>query len=519
MRIPIAVKYSLMIMFTILTTSALLSWYFLGYMKEELQSEMYKRGGAVARNMAYTVAPLLLSKDDAKIGAALASAIKEPDVESMSVLDHDFKTVADARPEALGKPFYDPVLDIRNVSSSVHAVDEENDQLVFARVAKFSGVQVGLVVVRVGRGALRIAIKSATRRVLLITCIIAGLVIVIGFFTLSRTIKPLSMVLDGTRRISRGEFSTRLEIKSNDEIGELARAFNDMAARTELFFRYVDKSIAERLAQDESLARPGGSMRQVSVLFGDMRDFTAMSNQRSPSDVVWILNTYFDLFFEVVHQFGGVVDKTMGDAIMAFFEPSRANAIDNSHRATLAAVCMKSAVWILNRVIDEAKRSGVDVVLEPRNFGFSVATGRLIVGNIGSDRKMDYTVCGPAVNLASRLQQETKNGEIVLDKFTAMDVEELVEIGELHQVQPKGFLPLQKVTPYNVIRVKEVKLPQLRTIMRRLFSKSFFRLHMSRAVSEPMSDEQVQHLVQFVARLIDGDPKDFLSGDLVKGDC
>ncbi len=510
MRIPIAVKYSLLIMFTILATSALLSWYFLGYMKEELQSEMYKRGGAVARNMAYTVAPLLLSKDDAKIGAALASAIKEPDVESVSILDHDFKIVADARPGALGKPFYDPVVDVRNVRSSVQAVDEDNDQLVFARVAKFSGVQVGLVVVRVGRGALRIAVKSATRRVLLITCIIAGLVIVIGFITLSRTIKPLAMVLEGTRRISRGEFSTRLTVKSNDEIGELAGAFNDMAARTELFFRYVDKSIAERLVRDESLARPGGTLRQVSVLFGDMRDFTAMSNQRSPSDVVWILNTYFDLFFEVVHQFGGVVDKTMGDAIMAFFEPSEARAIDNSHRATLAAVSMKSAVWILNQVIGEAMRSGVDVVLEARNFGFSVATGRLIVGNIGSDRRMDYTVCGTAVNLASRLQQETKSGEIVLDKFTAMDVEELVEIDELRQVQPKGFSASQKVTPYRVSRVKEQKMPQLRSIMRRLFSRDFFLLHMSRAAAAPMSDEQVKHLVQFAARLIDGDSQAFL---------
>lgn len=511
MRIPIAVKYSLLIMFTILATGALLSWYFLDYMKEELQSEMYKRGGAIARYIAYTVSPLLLSRDDAKISAALASAIKEPDIESMSVLDHDFKIVADGRPEAVGKAFYDPAVDVRRVQSSFQTLDEDNDQLVFARVAKFSGVQVGMVVVRVGRGALRIAIQAATRRVLLITCIIAGLVIVFGFFTLSRTIEPLATVVDGTRRISRGEFSTRLKIKSKDEIGELAAAFNDMAARTELFFRYVDKSIAERLARDESLARPGGTLRQVSVLFGDMRDFTAMSNQRTPSDVVWILNTYFDLFFEVVHQFGGVVDKTMGDAIMAFFEPTQAREIDNSHRATLAAVSMKSAVWILNKIVDEAMRSGLEVALEPRNFGFSVATGRLIVGNIGSVRKMDYTVCGPAVNLASRLQQETKNGEIVLDKFTAMDVEELVEIEQMRQVQPKGFSQMQQVTPYRVVSVSERKLPQLRTVMRKLFPKEFFLSHMSRSGTPTIGEEQAKTMVQFAARLIDKEPLSFLN--------
>jgi len=512
MRIPIAIKYSVLILTTILLTSVLLSWFFLDYMRTEMQSELYKRGNSIARNLAYSVAPLLLGKDEAKVAATLKNVLKEPDVEEVTVLDHDFIVVADNWSKLVGKKFDHPLLDVSSVKTFSMLVDESKDQLIFVQVSSFGGVQVGTVIVKISRQVLQVAIKSATSRVLYITGIIAGLVILLSFLTLNRTIKPLAKVLEGTQRISEGDFSTRLNIKSKDEIGDLADAFNDMAARTELFFRYVDKSIAERLAHDESLAQPGGQLKQVSVLFGDMRDFTAMSNQRSPSDVVWILNTYFDLFFQVVHRFDGVVDKTMGDAIMAFFEPSQVSEIDNSISATMAAVSMKAAAWVLNGVIVEAASKKISIQVEPRNFGFAVATGRLIVGNIGSDRRMDYTVCGPAVNLASRLQLETSKGEVVLDKFTAMDVEELVGIKELPRVRPKGFSETQTVTPFQVVKVVPSKMSEVRALLIKVFSRRFFSTHFGRPDDNQakLGPNQIEHLVDVARQLIEKDPPIFL---------
>jgi adenylate cyclase len=511
MRIPIAIKYSLLFLTAILLTSALLSWNFLDYMKVEMESELLKRGQSISRNLAYSVAPLLLSKDEAKISASLKNVLKEPDVETASVLDHQHTIVADSWPRRIGRPFDDPLFDPGSTKDSERFESEADDQIVFFQVATFGGVKVGSVVVRISRSVLHLAIESATRRVLYITGIIAGFVILLSFITLSRTIKPLAKVLEGTKRISRGDFSTRLKVKSKDEIGELATAFNDMAARTELFFRYVDKSIAERLVNDESLARPGGQLKQVSVLFGDMRDFTELSNQRSPSEVVWILNTYFDLFFQVVHHFGGVVDKTMGDAIMAFFEPSHSSDIDNSRSATMAAVSMKAACWILEFVVQEAASKKIAVSIETRKFGFAVATGRLIVGNIGSSRRMDYTVCGPAVNLASRLQMDTKQGQILLDKFTAMDVEDIVDLRELEQVRPKGFSAAQAVTPYQVIRVKPAEMVKIRSLLRRLFDKRFLHEHLLTETGESrLSKEQLDYLVVHADRRISSDPPAFL---------
>ncbi len=514
MRVPIAVKYSILLLAIIVTTAAALSWYFLDFLGGEMESELHKRGRALTRHLAYTAAPLLLSKDDAKIAAALNHVLKDADIVEASILDHDQRVVADSQPNQVGLVFSDKRVPIPEVDSDAPEVVRVGSQLVFVQNSTFGGVRVGSVVVRASRSAFRRAVESATSQVLFITAVIACVVIVLSFLMLHRTLKPLAQVLEGTRRISRGDFSTRLKLHSNDEIGELAEAFNGMAARTELFFRYVDKSIAERLAQDESLAHPGGRLKQVSVLFGDMRGFTQLSNQRLPAEVVLILNAYFDLFFQTIYHHGGVVDKTMGDSVMAFFESPRTTDLDHSRRAAMSAVSMRSAVWVLNQTLREAERGKIPTILEPEDFGFSVATGRLIVGNMGSEQRMDYTVCGPAVNLAARLQEETTRGEVVFDRFTAMDVEDLVATKELPRVRPKGFKASHEVTPYLVRGLTTAQQIRTRKLLQKLFSESFFRTHLGVSPGEVPGPtrEQIAQLRAIAHGFLDRDPSDFFVG-------
>jgi adenylate cyclase len=511
MRVPIAVKYSILLLVIILTTAAALSWYFLDFLGDEMESELHKRGRALTRHLAYTAAPLLLSKDDAKIAAALNHVLKDSDIVEASILDDEKKVVADSQPNRVGLAFSDPAVRLPAEDSETPQVMRVEDQLVFVQNSTFGGVLVGSVVVRASRSAFYHAIESATSQVLYITAFIACVVIALGFLMLHRTLKPLAQVLEGTRRISAGDFSARLKIRSNDEIGDLADAFNGMAARTELFFRYVDKSIAERLAEDESLAHPGGQLKQVSVLFGDMRGFTQLSNQRLPSEVVLILNAFFDLFFQTIYHHGGVVDKTMGDSVMAFFESPRTTDLDHSRRAAMAAVSMRSAVWVLNQTIGEAERRKIPTVLEPKEFGFSVATGRLIVGNMGSEQRMDYTVCGPAVNLAARLQEETTRGQVVFDRFTAMDVEDLVITKELPRVRPKGFKTSHEVTPYLVRALTPAQQIRTRKLLQKLFVESFFKLHIADPLEEVRrpSREQITQLRTIAHGLLNQDPSQF----------
>lgn len=492
-RVSISFKYSLLVLLSIAATSSLISWFVLDLMVSEVQSQLVLRGTSIARQLGTSLAPLLLSNDEAKVRAALLNALKEEGVIGGTIVDADGLVVADRENAPIGNPPAEPLLSLfRECLGQV----TDSTRLIFLSPSEYSKVRLGCVAIELSRSALEQAIRRTTEKVLTATLMIALAVILLSFLTLRRTLRPLARVIEGTQRIAAGDFTFRLSQSSRDEIGDLARAFNDMAGRTELFFRYVDKSIAERLIADESLARPGGQLKQASVLFGDMRDYTGLSNRRSPAEVVWILNTYFELFFEVVHHFRGVVDKTMGDAIMAFFEPTQTNDTSNARRATLSAIAMRGVVHVMEGTIVEATRREIPVLIEPRLFGFGVATGRLIIGNIGSARHMDYTLCGPAVNLASRLQQDTIHGEVIIDRFTNIDVESLIATHELPMVLPKGFAPTHEVTPYQVIGLSEKESTPLGEVLGDLFNRQFFQEHI---LDRRTSKTQKQHLDELVS--------------------
>jgi class 3 adenylate cyclase len=232
--------------------------------------------------------------------------------------------------------------------------------------------------------------------------------------------------------------------------------------------------IIERLIADESLTKPGGRLSDLSVLFGDMRGYTAISNRRTADEIVRIVNTYFHLFIECVAYNGGVVDKTMGDAIMAVFERGDAEDVEgHKRRGIIALTAMKASCRVLNRFVRERAANGERLDVEPCEFGFAMASGKAIVGNIGSWRRMDYTVCGRVVNLASRLEGMTKHGEVIIDNFTRLGTGHLIRFETLPPVQPKGFAEDEKVTPHRVTALTEDETHRMRIFLKRIFTFSF----------------------------------------------
>jgi class 3 adenylate cyclase/uncharacterized membrane protein affecting hemolysin expression len=517
-RISITVKYSLLVLVAILGTAGLVYAFLLDLLRDEIHRQLLARGESLTRQLAYSMGPLILSKDEAKAAAMVNNALKDADIMEVLVMDADGLALAKAGPGA--RDLVSPAWLVPELLACQGRVeDEEADRLAFLEPSTFGGVRLGCVVVRISRRPIQQAVAEVSNRVLMVTAIVSLGMILATFLMLRRNLRPLAKVIDGTRRIAEGDFSTRLKVRGRDEIGELAMAFNGMAARTELFFRYLDRSIAERLVRDESLARPGGRIKAVSVVFGDMRRFTALSNTRPPSEVVWILNTYFDLLFQVVHHHGGVVDKTMGDAIMAFFEAEGAENSRHAQRAALSAVSMRAAVWVLGEALREAHKIGIPLLVEPCEFGFAVATGRLIVGNIGSEKHMNYTVCGPSVNLAARLQEDTQLGEVIVDRFTAMDAEHLVQLQALAPVQPKGFSAHERVTPFLVMGLAPQELARLRPLLKRLFHPGFIRRQLlpGQVNGKPLPEAAAQSYLEQIRALceaaIERNPPRFLTTD------
>ncbi len=200
----------------------------------------------------------------------------------------------------------------------------------------------------------------------------------------------------------------------------------------EAFAKYVSHQVAEEISKNiEDLKLDSGERRDISILFSDIRGFTSMSEKLPPEEVVRRLNIYFKAMVEVVFRFDGTLDKYVGDAIMAFFGAPK-QAPDHARKACLCALSMKQE---LKKVNERLMTEGIP----PMQIGIGINSGEVVVGNIGSERRMDYTVIGDSVNLASRLEGLNKEfgTTIIISEFTLKKAGDFVT-RDLGQVNVKG---------------------------------------------------------------------------------
>ena len=249
---------------------------------------------------------------------------------------------------------------------------------------------------------------------LLAAITLAGLAAaVVAALALARSLAlPVQRLAEHTRRIASGDYDTRLDLRRRDELGQLAEAFNAMSAGLaerdrvrDLLDKNVSPEVAAQLVRQG--AALGGEEREVTVLFCDLRGFTPLSEGLEPRELVALLNRYLDRMSSAIEAQGGVIDKYIGDEIMALFGAPVA-APDSADRAVRAALSMRAALAELNGELAAEGRP-------PLAFGIGVNTARVVAGNIDSHRRLNYSVIGDGVNLAARLQTLTRRAEFAAD--------------------------------------------------------------------------------------------------------
>ena len=446
-----------------------------GVLRTSVEKEITKRGASLASNFAGSNAPLLLrlpSEDDQqRLDYNIHALAADPDVLDARVADHRGIVVASIRQDEMGSAL--PGFFLATDAPTVFT-DSERHAYHFRAVIRYGTVELGTFVLSLSSQPLDTALARALRYAVLFTTGVAVVMCIFALLFVRREVRPLQIISSQLGAIAKGDFSQRMAEDRRDEIGELAQAFNVMLRRAQLFFHYVDKMIIDRLIADESLTKPGGRLHDLGVVFGDMRGYTAISNRRTADEIVRIVNTYFYLFIECVAFNGGVVDKTMGDAIMAIFERGDTEDFEgHKQRGVIAITAMKASCRVLNRFLRQRAARGEHLDIEPCEFGFAMASGKAVVGNIGSWRRMDYTVCGRVVNLASRLEGMTKHGEVIIDNFTRLGTTHIVRTEMLPPVQPKGFSEAEKVTPHRVTALTDDDAQRLRVFLKRIFTFSF----------------------------------------------
>jgi adenylate cyclase len=220
--------------------------------------------------------------------------------------------------------------------------------------------------------------------------------------------QPVLQLAAHAERVATGDYEARMHLQRNDELGQLASAFNAMSAGLaerdrirDLLDKNVSPEIATRLLREG--AALGGEEREVTVLFADLRGFTTLSEKLQPPELLGLLNRYLDRMSGEIEQRGGVIDKFIGDAIMALFG-APVGQPDSADRALGAALAMEQALVAFNRELATEGR-------RPLAVGIGINTARVVAGNIGSHRRLNYSVIGDGVNIAARLESLTRTPE------------------------------------------------------------------------------------------------------------
>jgi len=274
--------------------------------------------------------------------------------------------------------------------------------------------------------------------------------LLVGWMAARAIFVPAHALQMAMERVAEGNLDTHAPIQDLDTMGALTGHFNTMVEGLrerekirQVFGRYVAKQVADEILSGR--VELGGEQRTATVLFTDIRGFTSMSEKMEPTEVVTFLNSYFEHMVHCVIENGGVLDKFIGDAIMALFGvPVGKTTQEDARAAARCAIGMRTALRTLNA---ERHEQGEP----PIEMGIGIHTGTLVVGNIGTKERTEYTVVGDAVNLASRLEGMTKTlGQPVLISESTAELLGDMDLTELGAYEIRG-----RVEPVRLFTVQD----------------------------------------------------------------
>jgi len=302
-------------------------------------------------------------------------------------------------------------------------------------------------------------ITATTRRNIYLTAAVLFISIMFVWF-FSKTISiPLKTLAAAARNIEGGQFKQQFKIKGRDEIGWLGASFQKMSGALHIFGRFTNREIAVKAMRGE--IKPGGLPKHATIFFSDIRGFTALSENftkafgdKASDKIVFWLNNYLTSMVECVEKTGGAVDKFIGDAVMAHWGTAytAGSPRKDAFNCVKAAIMMRHALIALNK-----DRAANDPGNPPIRIGCGINTGIVTAGQIGSELRMEYTVIGDPVNLASRVEALTKPlaADILITEDTWKLIGDSLITEEMPPVTVKG--KAKPVRLFAVVNFAEAK--------------------------------------------------------------
>ncbi len=466
-RIPITYKYSFSIGFVILILMSALGLGILNRQTRLLRAQTYDFGQTVADQMAGSATDPILADEGWRLGPLVTTLRSNASVLGAAVLSADGDTLASsgAIPHYTAEPiemsnreageqdqpyieWYDPA-----------GGEGNRDVVTFVSPSLYGDIAVGWIMVTFSRAYLNESLQSSVRVIVAATIVMILFGIGLSIFIGRRLSRPIHQLMDASRALSKGDIQYRFTEKRRDEFGQLMSSINTMAdgilQKTEvekIFSRYVSPTVAQEILSNLAEVRIGGKHVQASVLFADIVGFTRLSEQLEPNEVADLLNSYFTHIAHIAALHHGIVDKYIGDCAMLLFGAPEEDP-DHCFHAIDCAITIQKLAKKLNEQRSEEGRVTVQ-------FRIGINTGWMLAGNMGSSERMQYTVVGDSVNLASRLHSAAGPGQIVITEETKKhpDLAERIMVKKHDLIHLRG-----KSEPVNSYIVKSIR-PAYRTI-------------------------------------------------------
>ena len=420
-RIPIAVKLALAITLLIVSGMATLGFIILENQKIVLTQQANDMGSAIAHQFANSAAEMVLSDDSLGLQTLTSNLLDSPQVKGAII-------VSEKGDPLVSKGIFPALSTVQqriNVSLKLKSSSFEwnsppsSDEVFIAYNSpiKFKQLTAGYVIITLSKKNMIRSLNNLRFVIIMITAFMSLIAVFLAFLMSKHLSKPIYNLVDASKAIDDGNYKFRLSERRNDEIGELAHAFNHMAHGLfqksqveDAFSRYVSSNVAQKVLQNLDEVELGGTHVTASVLFADIVGFTSISEKMPPDEIANLLNEYFTHISNIAQSHNGHIDKFMGDCAMAVFGVPEFTS-DHSYNAVACAITIQETVNKLNQQRLKNKKI-------PVHFRIGVNTGVMVAGNLGSNDRMEYTVIGDPVNLASRLAGIAKSDQIVvLEEF------------------------------------------------------------------------------------------------------
>jgi adenylate cyclase len=457
-RTPLAYKLSFFITVLVVSCMSLLGIILIQQQSQQMQEQIIEQGTTLARLMAQSAKEPLLAEDGLALDTTTSSFAKGSSVLGAAITSLQGDIISKAgilhqekNPET--RNFLKQTIKSGESSHiwewrSLHG-NNRHGVMTFIQPVTYQEVIAGYAQVSFSQSGMRESASRALQAIIAATILIIVLGIGMAFALGRRITQPIDKLVNASRAIGQGDYSFRFRDRRKDELGLLMEAFNEMAQgmleKTQVksaLSRYVSAGVAREILSNLDDVGLSGKRVEGSVLFADIKGFTQIAEKIRPEELVSILNRYFTLITCACEINHGMVDKYMGDGVMLVFGAPEPDT-DHAYHAISCALLIQKLVAHENALREEQGKF-------PVQFRIGVNTGSMLAGNMGSRERMEYTVVGDTVNLASRLCGITNGNEIVISRemYLRDDVRKRVIAGEYQSIQLRGIS--QPVSTYRV---------------------------------------------------------------------